>query len=668
MVLRSPCPPATAAADPGTRPPWAAPGARRLGRYLLGPELGRGGIGEVYEAWDTLLNRRIAVKTLSVPQAAAVLRFIQEAQLQARVTHPNVCRIYDLDASMTGPFIAMQLVRGPNLMQAAPRLTLPEAVEILAAVALAIHSAHRLNLIHRDLKPSNILLEPDGAGGWATYVADFGLAKDLDGMQQTDASAALGTPHFMSPEQSRGEAGPATDVFALGVTLEVVVAALRDAPAPPRLRTIIERCREERPQDRYHSAGELAEDLRRFLDDEPLLAERGQWRRLGLRWLRRHPAWAASLALTLLLGTGFAAWSGHLAARGRRQTALAQRFALDIRDMEHRMRLERLIPVHDLRPAIAHMRARLERIKGDMAALGAEALGPGSLALGRGYTALGDLAQAQAALERAWNAGYRTPEMACALARVACESYFVLISREDTADQEHTLEASKQELRRAAREYFTLSAGQSWEPAPLAEARTLYVEDRFQECAAKARQAFRENPWLYEAKLEEAYALTAQGFLRQREGALRAALSLYMEASVASRLAQTIGHSDDNCYFSDLEWRFYWVENPELTLAERLAHFAEAERLAEHALTIRPDKPRALLAKTYVHLARAATLAAAGQDPETELRRVERLLAPAGESAELRELAALKHKQIEAVRGRFRRGLKTDHPAGMWRM
>lgn len=639
-------------------PEWAGSGAPRLGRYRLGPLLGRGGLGEVHEAWDTLLGRRIAVKTLSLPGAGSILRFMQEARLQARVSHPNVCRIYDLDASTKAPFIAMQLVRGPNLTQAAPGLTLAEAVEIMAAVALAINSAHRLNLIHRDLKPSNILLEPDGAGGWATYVADFGLAKDLSDQGLTRADAALGTPEYMAPEQKRGEAvGPAADIYSLGVTLEVVLGAVCGAsaePLPRKLRTIIDRCREERPQDRYHSAGELAEDLRRFLDLEPLLAERGQWRRQGLRWLRRHPTWSACLALTLLLGTGSGIWSGHLAARGRRQAALAQRFAMDARDVEHRMRVEHLMPPHDLGPALAHMRERLLQLERDMARLGPEAQGPGRLAMGRGYCHLGEPDRAREVLERAWAQGYRTPETACALARAACASYFTLVSREDMADRDDALAAAKARLRKEARTYFDLSAGQAWEPASLAEARVLYVEDRFGEALDRARQAFREHPWLYEAKVEEAYALSALGYARQHQGERAAALSLYMEASLASRQARSIGHSDDNCYFSDLEWRLYWVECPGLGGRERMAQLAEAEGLADRALGIRPDRPRALLAKTYVIVRRAALLAEAGQDPEAELRRAERLLAPAFEAPSLRALAAVKRAQIEEVRAAFR--------------
>ena len=355
-------------AGPGpVQPDWAGAGAPRMGRYRLGPLLGRGGMGEVREAWDTLLNRRVALKLLTALHAAAILRFMREAQLQARVTHPNVCRIYDVDASGEVPFIAMQLVPGPDLLQAAPGLGLDQVVALLHAVALAINAAHRLNLVHRDIKPSNILLEPDGQGGWTSYIADFGLAKDLGGDSASQTRVPLGTPEYMAPEQRRGEPGalgPAVDVYALGATLQVAAELARKGgsgespnpfrpvdrpPGPSRglprnLRTILSRCLEERPQDRYHSAGELAEDLCRYLDGEPLLAQRGGWRRDLRRNLRAHRLLVAVLGLVLAVGAGAGAWLGRVALRNQRQAALAQRFALDSRDLENALRVERLIP------------------------------------------------------------------------------------------------------------------------------------------------------------------------------------------------------------------------------------------------------------------------------------------------------------------------------------
>ena len=148
----------------GLKPAWANSHARRVGRYLLGRTLGKGGMGEVVEAWDAVLGRRVALKLLSHASAMAMLRFLNEAQLQARVDHPNVCRIFDVEVSGEVPFIAMQLVDGPTLMDAG--LDPPLILQVMRTVCEAVHAAHRLNLIHRDLKPSNILLEANGRGGW----------------------------------------------------------------------------------------------------------------------------------------------------------------------------------------------------------------------------------------------------------------------------------------------------------------------------------------------------------------------------------------------------------------------------------------------------------------------------------------------------------------------
>jgi serine/threonine-protein kinase len=645
-----------------------------IGRYRLGRRLGKGGMGEVFEAWDTLLSRRVALKTLTLAHPAAILRFMREAQLQARVSHPNVCRIFDVDASGDLPVIAMQLVEGPNLLEAARGLGVPEVVEILAAVAMAIHSAHRIDLIHRDLKPSNILLEPDGLGGWSTYVADFGLAKDLAAEGPTETQGLLGTPEYLAPELLAGNGaavGPATDIYALGVTLRVVLAHSRDLAAgqdlqgvretlgggagtcrnlPRRLRMIIDRCLEPRPGDRYPSAGELAEDLRRFLDGEPMLTERGEWRRGLRRFIRRHPTWTVSLGLTLLMGAGLLAWTSRLTARTHRQAALAQRFALETRDLENRMRVERLIPAHDLRPAIARMQQGLDRVRAEMARLGPEAQGPGNLALGRGYCYLGDLKNARLVLNEAWRQGYRTPEVAYALSRVACFSYFRLLDRADMGDLEEPLEPALAQLRKEARDHFERSRGQTWEPQGLGEARLAYLEGDFERSVGFAKAAYREHPWLYEAKMQEAFSLDALGVARQKLGELRAARNLYQEASLAAQVARSVGQSDVHCYLSDMEWRFHWLQNPQLAQAERLAQLREAEKLADVLMLLQPDSPRALCSKVFVLVRRAGILAERGRDPEPDLLRAERLLAPAAERPTFQRMVELKRRQIQEIR------------------
>jgi len=394
-------------------------------------------MGEVFRAWDTVLDREVALKILEDAHPAAILRFMKEAQLQARVDHPHVCRIFDVEVADGVPCIAMQLVAGPNLRDAAPDLGPREAAAILEAVAEGMHAAHRLNLVHRDLKPGNILLERGPGGAWVPFVADFGLAKDLD-EDLTRAGAVVGTPIFMAPEQRAGDAarvGPAADIFALGATLCAVLDLERPMPGgrgrllprpgtppPPRdLERILLRCLEERPGDRYPDAAALAADLRRFLRGEPLAADRFAWFRRARGLARRHPAWTASLGVALVLGAVFMAWASAEAGAARRRTHLAIRFAGEARELEAAMAMERLLPPHDLAPLLDEMTEGLARIRAEMGRLGPEAQGPGHLALGRGYLAMRFLAEALDALQRAWAHGERSPDAAYALAKVHCE-------------------------------------------------------------------------------------------------------------------------------------------------------------------------------------------------------------------------------------------------------
>ena len=160
-------------------PEWALDSPRpKLGRFILGPELGRGGMGHVHAGWDPLLRRQVALKLLHQGDPLQLLRFMREAQIQAKVDHPQVCKVYEVDSEGDQPYIAMQLIHGRTLGEARSDLDLREAARVMAEVAGAIHAAHRLGLVHRDLKPSNILLEEQEDCGPKPFVLDFGLARD----------------------------------------------------------------------------------------------------------------------------------------------------------------------------------------------------------------------------------------------------------------------------------------------------------------------------------------------------------------------------------------------------------------------------------------------------------------------------------------------------------
>jgi eukaryotic-like serine/threonine-protein kinase len=319
--------------DPGDRPELRPP---VVSGYEIFEELGRGGMGVVYRARQVKLNRLAALKMIlhGVHAGAQHLaRFRTEARAAASLEHPNVVHIYEVGEHDGRPFLALEYVDGGTLARklAGTPLAPQAAAALVETLAGAVHAAHAKGIIHRDLKPANVLLTGDGI----PKISDFGLAKRL--LAEPDASALagptesgviFGTPSYMAPEQATGtpgSTGPATDVYALGGilyealtgrppfkaatpldTLEQVrsqepVRPDQLQPGLPRdLQTICLKCLEKEPAKRYASALELAEDLRRFLNGEPIRARPvGRSERLR-KWVRRKTALAALLALASL--------------------------------------------------------------------------------------------------------------------------------------------------------------------------------------------------------------------------------------------------------------------------------------------------------------------------------------------------------------------------------
>jgi len=303
--------------------------------YEILDEIGRGGMGVVYRARQTGLNRLVALKMVRHADLAndgLLSRFRAEAKVVASLQHPHIVQVYDYGEDDGCPYLALELVEGGTL---ADRLegnpwNVRRAAQLVEQVARAVHFAHEHGVVHRDLKPNNLLVSADGNPP-EVKIADFGLARifrDQPG-GHTQTGALLGTPSYMAPEQALGrqsEIGPATDVYALGAilyellcgrppyrgetaieTLQQVLLAepasiYRVAPGLPRdLATICSKCLERAPARRYSSALALAEDLQRFLVDRPIEARpAANWER-GWRWCRRNPALAGALGSIALL-------------------------------------------------------------------------------------------------------------------------------------------------------------------------------------------------------------------------------------------------------------------------------------------------------------------------------------------------------------------------------
>jgi serine/threonine-protein kinase len=342
--------------DTGLSALWHA-GAElpRIPGYEVEALLGRGGMGAVYKARQVRLNRPVALKVLLAGAYAGQherARFQREAEAVAGLRHAHIVQVYDVGDHQGWPYFTMEFVEGGSLAQALTGTPQParKAASLLATLADAVQVAHRAGIVHRDLKPANILLTAEGT----PKIADFGLARHFDGQPVLTMSGdRMGTPSYMAPEQvigKTGAIGPAADVYALGSLLyemltgrppfrgesasETERQVVADDPVPPArlnpkvprdLETICLKCLHKEPQRRYDDAGELAADVRRFMEGCPVLA-----RRIGLlerawRWCRRNPAGAA-LALTVLvligLSVGGALWLQRLQLERRSEAEL----------------------------------------------------------------------------------------------------------------------------------------------------------------------------------------------------------------------------------------------------------------------------------------------------------------------------------------------------------
>lgn len=330
-----------------------------FGDYELVSEIARGGMGVVYRARQRSLNRIVAVKLILAGQLAtpdSVRRFQLEAEAAARLDHPAIVPIYEIGEVETQHFYSMKLIEGVSLAECRDEFAVDPAAsvaetrlqevciaELILRVARALEYAHQHGILHRDLKPSNILIDQDGL----PHLTDFGLAKLTDGHEGnlTFTQTVLGTPGYLSPEQAAGNSDITTgaDIYGLGAILyelltrrppfvganavETMWMAVHNEPPAPRkivptvdrdLETIALRCLEKKPENRYSTAAEVAEELQRFVRREPIKARPVSKLESLRRWCLRRPRTAilAGSFLTLLVvGSAMVAWQWRRAER-----------------------------------------------------------------------------------------------------------------------------------------------------------------------------------------------------------------------------------------------------------------------------------------------------------------------------------------------------------------
>lgn len=609
----------------------------------------------MFEAWDPVLRRRVAIKLLHGDDPDLVRRFVREAQAQARVDHPNICKVFEVGEVEGRPFIAMQLVAGMPLSRAWSGLAVEQKALLVKQVAEALHAAHKLGLVHRDLKPANIMVERDEAGALHPFVVDFGLVRELGAESLTVDGAAIGTPAFMAPEQAAGHSSQVdrrSDVYSLGATLyaalggqppfggttavDVLRKVLDEEPAPldqvapgvpPDLVTIVSKCMEKDQARRYESARALAEDLGRFLEGEPIHARPASViYRLRTRARKNRLAvglGGAAVMATLVLG---ALWLVERRQANRR-AELAQSFGRRVERAESTLWKALSLEPHDINRDRQALRETVAAIEAELRALGRIAQGPGHASIGRCYLALLDAGKAREHLERAWELGFRSPEVSRDLGSAFVALYEQGLRDLGTVPDLAQRQARKAELDRVlrdpARRLLIQTVPGELVEEPYSLAVMAFLDGQHAEALAYARQAARATPWRYEAWLLAANVLLVRAQAAEGAGQLDQALLWLAEAESAFRRAGRVAPSDPRVWQGicevwreDLDTRVWSVgkADPE--------HHARVVEACNGALLVDPTGVWALLALAEAHTSWAELLQRRGEDARPILEAV----------------------------------------------
>ena len=543
-----------------------------VGKYVPVAKLGSGGMGEVWKAWDRELSRWVALKLLLPGRSDDdLLRFQREAQAVARLSHPNIAPVYDAAEVDGRRYIAMQFVDGDTLSDTS--LPLRKACEAVRDAARAVHFAHEHGVIHRDIKPSNLIVDRAGRA----FVLDFGIARSTRSEGTISKTGiVVGTPPYMSPEQASGDRalGARSDVYSLGATLyalatgrepfagktatAVLLKVIHHEPAPPRevrrdlprdVETILLKAMEKDPARRYATASALAEDLRRFLDGEPILAHPPSvWYRLTKRIAKRRAVVGAvaatalaaafgTVVLLLVLRTG--AWeeacrSARLAhdakdwprALAECERALQMRhdkaiaaladecrvkIAADRRERERTTRrkelLERLRPLEGLiketRPTFyikgVDIRQKLRRVEMALADLERIVQDPENaefgepwLSIGAGWYLVGDDGRAELALRKAEPRMPDDPTLHWHLGRIFLHRSIYARMSDQTAGDPGWIQRSA-DLGRTALGHMrrVTKAGGELIEQQIAEAYVAFLEERYQDAIRLCEEGLR---------------------------------------------------------------------------------------------------------------------------------------------------------------------------------
>ncbi|WP_426756935.1 protein kinase domain-containing protein [Myxococcus sp. Y35] len=615
--------------------------------------LGQGGMGQVFLARDLRLHRNVALKFVRSDNGAVFRRSLLEARAQARVDHERVCQVYEVGEVEGRPYIAMQFIDGQPLNGFIDSLGVEQKVVLLRDAAEGVQAAHRAGLIHRDIKPSNILVERAEDGRLKPYVMDFGLARDWAALDATATGAMAGTPHYMAPEQARGEVrrlDRRADVYSLGATLyhlltghypipgdnalEVLSRIATVEPRPPRewephipldLEAIVLKCLEKERSARYDSPRALVEDLDRFLGGEPVRARpAGLGYRLRKK-ARKHRvvvsvAGGALVAVSLAVG-----WASYTSRQSSRREQLVRRFTEKANHLEALARYSALSRIHDTRADRQEIREAMAALEAEIGEAGALAVGPGHDALGHGFLALGEDAAARKHLEAAWASGFRAPRTAWALALVLGHLYQDGLREAERLRTPERREARLAELRRAYRdpalEYLRQSEGANVSSPEYLAALIAFYEDRLDDALARLDAMGPARAWFHEALQLRGDILRTRASRRWSQGDRDGAHADFERGRQAYVAAIDVAESVPRLHLALAELEFDVLLMELYGQGDILPPFKRGTEAVARALQTFPDSAEARMLESGFHRRMAEEQMYLGEDAGEMLRR-----------------------------------------------
>jgi len=644
--------------SPNAESPGSQEGSR-VGSIRLDALLGIGGMGEVYRGFDEKLERTVAVKTIKAGSrlsAEAKTRFLREARILSKLNHPGICQAYDLIETPEADFLVLEYVEGKTLAERlSSGMALEEKFELSLAIADALAAAHDTGVVHRDLKPENIMVTDGGV----VKVLDFGIARSIQpgtladvaaaapprregeapeagsGMTSwipepeglTRAGAVIGTPLYMSPEQAKGgSVTQASDIFSYGLLLQEIFTGKPAYPGDLTWTETVDLVTSGRTRPVEGIDVDLARLIRALTAVDftlrPTAREAAQQlravREKPQRIRRRRVKAAVSVAVAVIVAVaGIAVLASRLQAR--RQVEIARRFAEDAKDVEWLLRVERMMPVHDMRPVNGQVRQRMKSLETSMREIGRMAVGPGNAALGRASLALHDYEKARAHLEAAWKDGYRTSEVAYALGHAFGGLYqkaLAGIAQFSQKERERKRKEYQKAYRDPALQCLQEAATGDLAPPDYVRALVAFYEDDYDKALRMARQASAQVAWFYEARVLEGDSLRQRALQRSKSGDYGGARAETDRAAAAYREATAIGRSDEAAHRGLFR---LWFEQVYTEIVARGASGQEAfdrmQEAAGAALRINSDDVEVLQGQARAWGTRAEWFLTQGQSP-----------------------------------------------------